>query len=85
MLHSVRVLFSNNMTFLVVAQQIYTKTAAKYHSLNMEPRAISIERCDYTMHMWFHMWFENVHPITSQLEYSNNFDIGHKIFIRYIS
>ena len=36
MLHSVRVLFLNNMTFLVVAQQIYTKTAAKYHSLKYE-------------------------------------------------
>ena len=51
----------------------------------MEPQTISIKRRGYTMHMWFYMWFEYVHPITSQLEYFNNFDIGHKIFIRHIS
>ena len=59
-----------------------TKTAAKYHSPKYGATD-DLKRCDYTMHMQLHMWFEYVHPVTSQLEYFNNFDIGHKIFIRY--
>ena len=57
---------------------IYTKTAAKYHSPKYGGAVIPCT-CGYICGL------NIVHPITSQLGYLSNFDIGHKVFIRYTS